>query len=1482
MFKKLVLVILILLFIIQPCFSIDDNMASSNEILNSQDNNFYFDSNASNDKGDGSIDNPYKYLREGRILDNSIIHLSNGEYNFSQLNSYSNITIYGQDTLKTTINGDGGFLLVNNRLLLKNLSLNALKIFNQGDLVADNVVFSSSDCLSEGNDNAFGGAIYCVESYHNAYLTNCSFINNSAKYGGAIYMNGGILNINNCLFVNNTAGMYGGSIVWECNSYSKSNVNIKRSSFINSKSYNDAGGAIYIKTGNFYGENLNFTSCQSNFGSAITLLKSDSKLININAFNNTAVYDGGVIYQIHSNLTLINSNFTNNTARNGAALFITNSQILSIKNNTFKGNAVNLLGVIYLLSNNHTLFEGNSYNDNDLFNQSNISLTRYGGNYSIFVNNITSYEIPSYYNSLYQGYVTSVKNQETGGNCWAFSTIATLESVILKASKLNLDLSEQNMKNIAALYSYYGWLLDTNKGGYDNMGIGYLVSWLGPVLESEDEYDPKNVISPLLESFTHIQNVLYLKKSNHQDLNSIKQAILDYGAVCSNIYMDVSYDSKIDSYVQYYNGDYPCDHSVVLVGWDDNFYIPNAPGLGAWIVKNSWGSSWGNNGYFYVSYYDTSCPKLNEDGAAFTFILNDTVKFDKNYQYDIAKTDYFLNNTKTVWYKNIFKSTDNEYLTAVSTYFNKQTAWSLSIYVNNILKATKSGNSPASYTTINLDNFIQLNKDDVFEIIFKITVDGDAGVPISEIISLNNYFYNNNISFISYDGENWKDLYGLKWEYPDHTYSSQVACIKAFTIINPINTTINIKMLNRNKDNCLIEVKVLNQYGYAVNNGNITFTYDNKNHTVQLVNGAAYLMLNLTSSNFTVNFTATGYNSSSKSCEISKILHDTFIKLNISSNYNPINITALVLDEDSNPVNYGYVTFEIENVNYTVKVCEGYANLTNIYLSPQDIIINAYYNDLFYYNISSTFKFIEVKKRITKVALFVNNTDVNNPVNATVFVYDEYDALVNQGEVLFNFSGDIYRVSIQNYKANFVYTYPNTGLQYLSVYYFDEYMYASSRNSTIFDVSKIKVNLTLSTRIDLNNVIFDVSISNAMRGYEILAVIGDKSHVYKSVDNVVLIQLNDWDDGIYNYTFKLKSLVYEADDLKGQFNISYIKTTITAASETIFYNGKYSVVLKDKYGNIIPDSDIYLKINGKVYKNRTNSQGVGVFYITENIGYYPAAISFIGDDEFIKSTVTTFITLKSTIETQNSNTYTFNSKYSVIIKDSNGNLLIKKPVKILLNGVTYDLTTNNNGVVYLNIKLSSGSYIVQITNVETGEIKNNFIIIKKRITSNKDIKTYYGSGKYYKVRVCSDNGEFVKNLKVTFKVNGKTYYRYTDKNGYASFKIDLKPKTYKIKVNYKGFEVSNKIIVKTTLITKNINVKKGKVIKFKAKLLNSNGKILKNKKITFKLNGKSYKIKTNKKGTAILKITNKYNIGIYKIISKYGNLSITNRIKIKK
>ena len=126
---------------------------------------------------------------------------------------------------------------------------------------------------------------------------------------------------------------------------------------------------------------------------------------------------------------------------------------------------------------------------------------------------------------------------------------------------------------------------------------------------------------------------------------------------------------------------------------------------------------------------------------------------------------------------------------------------------------------------------------------------------------------------------------------------------------------------------------------------------------------------------------------------------------------------------------------------------------------------------------------------------------------------------------------------------------------------------------------------------------------------------------------------------------------------------------------------------------------------------------------------------------------------------------------------------------------------------------------------------------------------------------------------IALKTNAKGYVELDTKN--------LKAGSYSIKASSSSLSISKKITVKPLLITKNVSKKKAATIKYTAKLVNNKGKIVKNKKITFKLKGKTYTAKTNAKGIATVSLKN-LKVGKYTINTIYGKSSVKNTITVKK
>ena len=1469
----LISILLCLVIAIPTGFAVDED--AGNETIASGDSeilsdDLYFDSNSAND-GNGSFENPYGNFTNDRIKDNSVIHFASGEYNLSSDSYCSDVSFYGAGSQNTILNGNGYTLHGTKNLVFKNITLINLKIVTDNrfiSLSATNTVFK--DC---GDDNSNGGAIYSQYS-GSMTLTNCSFYNNSASYGGAIYMSQGSLYIYNSTFEDNSA-VYGGAI------------------FVNENLLE-----IYNST---FKNNVALMS-----GGAITSLYGSSLINNNSSFyKNKAGFEGGAIYSVYGSSSIFKSSFENNSASAGGALFIDNTANLNISGNEFKNNSASMAGAIYSLLNSNSVISNNIYEDNSAVSNNDLLETDVpylfigNGNSTIYVYN-SSYtgELPSYYNLKDKGYVTPVKNQGSGGNCWAFAAMSALESCILKAYGESYDLSEENMKNLMASLSEYGWNMAPNGGGYDDMAVGYLISWLGPIFESQNPYNPQSAFSLVFDSFTHIQNVVYLNRNSYTDNDAIKKAILDYGGVATSIHWyqngpEPDKDGYENYYVQgknvyWYRTDKGANHAVTIVGWDDNYSRNNfktkPAGDGAWIIKNSWGPGSGENGFYYVSYYDTSMAQPGKKDITYTFILNDTLKFDKNYQYDIpGKTDFFLNSSSTVWYKNLFNATGNEYLAAVSTFFSQDTNYTISILVNNVLKLTQSGFSEEGYYTINLNELIPLEIGDIFEVVFKITVDGEAMFPISEKVSLKNLLYKENISFLSYDGENWTDLFNLPWKYSTHTYDSQVACIKAFTIFNEVNTTIRLDVeITEGFD---IKAQVLNQYGRPVNGGNVTFIVNGEEYCVNVSNGLAILKvpLNHGEYNVTAKFSKFGYISSNDTLKFNTSLLNTSVKLVINK-YNPINITAYVFNEYGYAVNYGNIQFILDGVPYdVVNITDGFASIELIETIGKHNV-SAVFSSVYYYYSSDNFTEFNVSLKQTNVELLISGE--LNPVVVSVNVTDEFGNALSEGNVTFNLDGEIFTLNLTDGKVSFSRVF-STGLHHVfATYNGVEKYFNSSDNQKDFNVSLINTNINLTIDNEYNPVVVSVNVTD-----EFGNALSEGNVTFNLDGEIFTLNLTDgkvsfsrvFSTGLHHVfaTYNGVEKYFNSSDNQKDFNVSLINTNINLTIDNEYNPVVINVNVIDQYGNAVTEGNVTFIVDETSYTfNITGGSAQLKHYFT--IGSNNVYVIYNGVDKYYNSSdASSSVNVKSTI-ISNDATKTFNSKYSFTLLDSYGNPLGNKAVKVTIGSKNYDATTDENGVVNIDITLNPGSYSVIITNPINNEVKTQNINVVKRITENSAVTMYYGAGKYYKVKVFDDNGNIAKGVAVTFKIGSKSYSRTTDSNGYASFKISLKPGTYTITAQYKGFSVSNKIKVKTTIVTKNIKVKKGKTIKFKAKLLNKNGKILKNKKIKFKFKGKTYKVKTNKKGIATLKITKKYKVGKYTIKTIYGKLTVKNTIKIRK
>ena len=237
--------------------------------------------------------------------------------------------------------------------------------------------------------------------------------------------------------------------------------------------------------------------------------------------------------------------------------------------------------------------------------------------------------LPSHYDLRERGRAPQVKNQGNKGTCWAASSLAALESMLLPEE--NDIFSTDNM----SLGNSFG--LGQNDGGEYTMSLAYLTAWQGPVLEKDDPYDGE--LTKNLAPVKHVQEAQIIES---KDLEKIKEAVFKYGAVETSIYSTLQ---NVNSRSEYFNqetnsycyvGSEKPNHDVAIIGWDDSYAKENFPGDlegdGAFICQNSWGKDFGDNGVFYVSYYDTNVGIHN---LVYTGV-EDTDNYDTIYQSDLC------------------------------------------------------------------------------------------------------------------------------------------------------------------------------------------------------------------------------------------------------------------------------------------------------------------------------------------------------------------------------------------------------------------------------------------------------------------------------------------------------------------------------------------------------------------------------------------------------------------------------------------------------------------------------------------------------------------------------------------------------------------------------------------------------------------------------------------------------------------------------
>ncbi|WP_296889045.1 C1 family peptidase [uncultured Methanobrevibacter sp.] len=425
----------------------------------------------------------------------------------------------------------GGAIFASGKLILNNVSF----INNSASQFAGAIAYKGA--LLECNNSRFidnyaetGASLYFIGNtvISNSYVTstvankfsqirgdsavlnidNTTFANIVASYSPALHLTACDSKIRNSRFINLTAEKTAGAIGIKF----ASDTVIENCEFINTASTKNAG-AIYADIagslgadGNLTIFNTRFENASSGYGGAVMQLGGHLIINNSEFKNDNARLGGGAVYVSFVDAKISNSNFTCNGVdviegypTYGGAIFcdycnltVTNSRFAN--STAFLGNAVYTRDTAYNISksnfiNNtnaiYTDFDREAFiaDDNILNNETVFTnntfyltiITGTGMELTLTNNTFNVATLPSRYDSRDWGWVSEVKNQGQIEFCWTFGMMGTLESALLKACGIKINLSQNNMGNTMLRYSTYGHT-SVYEPGMCSLSASYLLS----------------------------------------------------------------------------------------------------------------------------------------------------------------------------------------------------------------------------------------------------------------------------------------------------------------------------------------------------------------------------------------------------------------------------------------------------------------------------------------------------------------------------------------------------------------------------------------------------------------------------------------------------------------------------------------------------------------------------------------------------------------------------------------------------------------------------------------------------------------------------------------------------------------------------------------------------------------------------------------------------------------------------------------------
>lgn len=390
---------------------------------------------------------------------------------------------------------------------------------------------------------------------------------------------------------------------------------------------------------------------------------------------------------------------------------------------------------------------------------------------------------PSAYDARDNGINIPVRNQGGTGSCWSFAAMNALESyAISKGYETSPEFSQSHL----VWYTYRlpsmsddllngeGFYASDpyNYGGNWERAASTLSEWSGIANNSDYPFYPYSTSAMAYsESGRYDKGSGYVVKDVVEltTVSQVKQWIMDNGSVSAGFYYSKTYENTATSAYYTYPPLYSYDsngnqyalmnHNISIIGWDDDYpaanFLTQPSGNGAWLIKDSWGTSMHQNGYMWISYYDENL------GYMAGYTLKSAEDCYRNYTYSGAGYVATMPCESGGQVSNVFNAVDYEKINSVSIFtLNPGLTVEFYIYTNvqgsdspengNLVLTFSTYLEHNGYHTVSLPTRIDVLPGTKFSVVATITSSGgtfDLPIEIQGTYDDSTYTYSQGQSF---------------------------------------------------------------------------------------------------------------------------------------------------------------------------------------------------------------------------------------------------------------------------------------------------------------------------------------------------------------------------------------------------------------------------------------------------------------------------------------------------------------------------------------------------------------------------------------------------------------------------------------------------------------------------------------------------------------------------------------------------------------